>query len=191
MSTKRQILIDTATELFSSAGFHATGIDLIAKRANVSKKTMYHHFRSKEQLIAATLRQHEQNFTAYIEQSIGAIDGGPIERLLGIFDVAHSWFETEDFYGCLFINAVAEYPDENSEIRTVCAAAKTSTRRCIQKLIEETDLSEPERLSTSLALLFEGSIVSVYAAKNATAAQEAKRAAKVLIEHSAGLGELT
>ena len=45
--------------LFGEHGFHATGIDRIAEEANVSKKTMYKHFRSKEELIIAALKHYD------------------------------------------------------------------------------------------------------------------------------------
>ena len=56
-SSRREHLIDTAIELFAKHGFHATGIDMILARAGVSKKTLYRHFRSKEELILAALRK--------------------------------------------------------------------------------------------------------------------------------------
>lgn len=54
---KRAAIIEAAIEEFRAAGFEATSMDRIAARANVSKRTVYNHFPSKEALFAAILRQ--------------------------------------------------------------------------------------------------------------------------------------
>jgi TetR/AcrR family transcriptional regulator, regulator of autoinduction and epiphytic fitness len=54
---KRLAVISAATEEFLAAGFDATSMDRIAARANVSKRTVYNHFPSKEALFAAILQQ--------------------------------------------------------------------------------------------------------------------------------------
>jgi len=54
---KRAAVIAAAIEEFLAAGFDATSMDRIAARAEVSKRTVYNHFPSKEALFAAILRQ--------------------------------------------------------------------------------------------------------------------------------------
>ncbi len=48
---KRQLILDTALELFAEHGFHTTSISKIAKRANISKGLIYNYFESKEELL--------------------------------------------------------------------------------------------------------------------------------------------
>jgi TetR/AcrR family transcriptional regulator, regulator of autoinduction and epiphytic fitness len=67
---KRVAIIEAAIEEFRAAGFEATSMDRIAARANVSKRTVYNHFPSKEALFAAILHQlwdatHTGNAPAY------------------------------------------------------------------------------------------------------------------------------
>jgi len=52
---KKAHIVDTATELFASKGFHATSIMDIAKACNTSKSSLYHYFESKEQLLYVIL----------------------------------------------------------------------------------------------------------------------------------------
>jgi len=54
---KRVAVISAAIEEFLAAGFDGTSMDRIAARANVSKRTVYNHFPSKEALFAEILRQ--------------------------------------------------------------------------------------------------------------------------------------
>lgn len=62
MSVKRAQLIETATHLFNHLGVHATGIDRIAAEAGVTKRTLYKHFRTKEELVLAVLRDYDGVF---------------------------------------------------------------------------------------------------------------------------------
>ena len=55
MGSKREGLITTAVDLFAKQGFHANGIDTILEQSGVAKRTLYMHFRSKEELIIARM----------------------------------------------------------------------------------------------------------------------------------------
>lgn len=50
---KRQAILDAALAEFDNRGFNATSMDQVAARANVSKRTVYNHFGSKDELFAA------------------------------------------------------------------------------------------------------------------------------------------
>ena len=52
-SPKRSAVIEAATEEFLSRGFSGTSMDRIAEVANVSKRTVYDHFPSKDNLFQA------------------------------------------------------------------------------------------------------------------------------------------
>ncbi|GIC76993.1 TetR/AcrR family transcriptional regulator [Moritella sp. F3] len=52
---KRAAVLDSAMLEFQAKGFKATSMDDIAKRAEVSKRTVYNHFASKEVLFSAIM----------------------------------------------------------------------------------------------------------------------------------------
>src|SRR5262245_63435712 len=105
----RERLIDTAIALFNRYGFHATGVDRIVAAAKVAKKTLYAHFPSKEELILAALSRKRAAFADKFLPMIQASSSDPRERLLNLFELAKSWFQDPDFFGCIFINAAVEY----------------------------------------------------------------------------------
>jgi AcrR family transcriptional regulator len=56
--TKRRIL-DAAYELFYRKGFNRVGVDEIAAASRVTKRSLYYHFKSKDELLASVLElQH-------------------------------------------------------------------------------------------------------------------------------------
>lgn len=48
---KKKLIMDTALDLFAEKGFHVTTIDMIAKKAGISKGLLYNYFESKEALL--------------------------------------------------------------------------------------------------------------------------------------------
>ncbi|NHJ46575.1 MAG: TetR/AcrR family transcriptional regulator [Asgard group archaeon] len=53
----REKILETSTELFFKHGFTEVSTDLIATKANVSKGSIFHHFKSKEELGLAVLKK--------------------------------------------------------------------------------------------------------------------------------------
>ncbi|MFT5162774.1 MAG: TetR/AcrR family transcriptional repressor of mexJK operon [Alteromonadaceae bacterium] len=52
---KRKLIIEAATELFTELGFNQTSMDKIAKKAGVSKQTVYSHFGNKDELFVDSI----------------------------------------------------------------------------------------------------------------------------------------
>ncbi|MDT9000682.1 TetR/AcrR family transcriptional regulator [Paucibacter sp. APW11] len=65
---KRQAIVRAAVEEFRSQGFARTSMDGVAAAAGVSKRTVYNHFPSKEELFAEILGQLWQRAKALAEQ---------------------------------------------------------------------------------------------------------------------------
>ncbi|WP_167225597.1 TetR/AcrR family transcriptional regulator [Massilia rubra] len=64
---KRLAILTAAAEQFRSLGFEASSMDKIAANAGVSKRTVYNHFPSKDELFAETL-------VALFERSAAGLD---------------------------------------------------------------------------------------------------------------------
>ena len=181
--SRRDHLVTTAISLFCKHGFHATGIDRILETAGVSKKTMYEHFRTKEELIMAALRQYDSQFRNYFMREVEKTGTTPREKLLAVFDVAHAWFSQNNFFGCVFINAVGEYSEIDSPIRAISREFKSMMRGYIEKLAGEAGAPDPKELASELSLLLEGAIVTAQVSHLPTAAHTAKKMAKVIMAH--------
>jgi len=110
--SKRDILIDTARDLFVAHGFHAVGVDTILRKAGISKRTLYKHFRSKEDLILAVIRHYDETFRNYLMREVEARGGTAYEQLLAVFDVAEQWFSEANFHGCIAVKAIGEYSEK-------------------------------------------------------------------------------
>src|ERR1700753_3830956 len=100
----RERIERAAAELFYRSGIHATGVELIAQQANVSKRTLYQHFPSKNDLVDNFLRGFDMRGGTPTEKRLGDTGLSPRERLLAIFEAPRA----EILRGCPFHNAAVE-----------------------------------------------------------------------------------
>lgn len=182
--SKREQLIRTAQKLFSRNGFHAVGIDTILEESGVAKRTLYNHFRSKDDLILAVLRYYDERFRNQFIKSIEKKSTTPQGRLLAIFDVAEDWFGQGDFFGCMFVGATGEFPEEGTAIRNICREFKSVILDYIETLAKQAKLERPRALAEQLLLLLEGAITMAQINNSPISARQAKNAARVLIKNS-------
>ncbi len=184
-SDRREHLVDTAIDLFGRNGFHATGIDTILDEARVSKRTLYRHFRTKEELILAALKKYDGIFRNGFMRQVENRAGAPRDRLLAVYDVAASWFEGDNFFGCMFINAIGEYSETDTPIRQACCEFKSLMRGYIEDQCSALGVEDPAGLAAELALLLEGAIVTAQVSRQGrVAAETAKTAARALIDRA-------
>lgn len=180
-SPRRDRLVDAATELFYKHGYHATGIDRIVAEASVAKMTLYKHFRSKDELILAVLRRRDETFRNWLMREIDRRGANPRERLLLLFDVLQDWFRKNDYRGCMFINAGAEYGAQDSAIRAVACEHKRLLCTYVEQLARDAGASDPAELASGLTLLVNGAMVAAQLNCDCGPAEDAKRAAATLI----------
>jgi len=175
--------------VFYRNGFHCTGLDMILKESGISRMTLYNHFKSKDELIVAALRRRDEIFRNGLMKFVEGASRDPIDRLYALFEYHEQWFNAEDFKGCMFINASAEYCDPESPARRVSADHKIECTRYIAKLCTDAGLDDPEELAEQINILLEGAIVTAYIQGRTTgndsttsdAAQRAQRIFKQLI----------
>ena len=182
--SKREQIVAEALKLFYRDGFTATGVDRIISEAGVSKKTLYNHFKSKDELVLVTLRKRDELFRNNIMRETERLSSTARERLLSIFDAHDAWFREKTFSGCMFINASAEFSAQDDPCHVICAEHKRLVRDYIQELAQQAGASNPRGLARQLNLLLEGAIVEAYVSGNEDAAQVAKSMAKVFVDQA-------
>jgi AcrR family transcriptional regulator len=61
INNKKQVIVETALQLFATKGYASTPVSLIAKTADVSQGLMYNFFASKEELLREIMRLGSQD----------------------------------------------------------------------------------------------------------------------------------
>jgi AcrR family transcriptional regulator len=174
--TMKERILETADRLFYLRGIRAVGVDSIAAEIGISKRTLYNHFPSKDELIAAYLARRFKQ--------VPASEKPPAEQILGTFDSLERHFARTDFRGCPFVNAVAELGAEDQAVKKIALAFKESRRVWFRDLLRRLAVADPEGLATQLTLLVDGSIAQNLVRDDPSMARAAKEAARVLLEHA-------
>ena len=155
MASARERLVDTAEALFYARGITATGVDTVVREAGVSKPTLYAHFGSKSELVAAVLAERHARRSEELRAWVAREDD-PRERPLAVFDYLARWYEREGGRGCAFLNAAAELTGDGDPGREPVVAEKRWLLELFAGLCSEARLTDPERLASQLLLLVDG-----------------------------------
>lgn len=157
----RQHIIETAARLFYQNGYNLTGINEIIREANIAKATLYHHFKSKDEICIAYLQHKNNTFLKEFKTYISKSKSGEAQ-ILAIFDFLHNFFKDKDFNGCWCINTLSELPRDKPHIHNEIKKQKQNLLIYIQELIENNYTLESKKNYTDLArqiyLLYEGAV---------------------------------
>ncbi|MEU8404273.1 TetR/AcrR family transcriptional regulator [Nonomuraea sp. NPDC048892] len=147
-----------AEELFYNNGITPVGVDLIAERADVTKRTLYNQFGSKDDLVAAYLAGRDRRWRSLVSSAVGAC-ADPVEAVTAPFDALRSWSESND-RGCAFMNALAELPDPAHPAHRVAAEQKLWLLHLFEELAAAAGCQDPAVLATRLLVLHEGALAT-------------------------------
>jgi len=148
----RARIIHAAAELFYRRGIHATGVDLLSRKAEVSKRTFYQHFSSKTELVEDYLRTIDAAGGSPMERRLDTPDLKPRERLLAIFDGSTG----QRFRGCPFHNAAVESAGELTGVDEIVRAHKSQFAERLAAVAAEAGAADPFLLAQQLLVLFDG-----------------------------------
>jgi AcrR family transcriptional regulator len=156
----RQRILAVARELFYRRGIHAVGVDAIAEAAGTNKMTLYRHFSSKDELVAACLREQAREIDADWDAIAAAHPGDPRGQLLAWLQHIGEWFVREADRGCAFANAAVELPNQDHPARKVVKEHKAAIRQRLTQLCRDAGLNDPKALADEAFLLCEGARVT-------------------------------
>tara|TARA_R110002072_G_scaffold42064_10_gene117878 strand:- start:7072 stop:7668 length:597 start_codon:yes stop_codon:yes gene_type:complete len=158
--SKRDDLIDAAMRVFYRSGFHNSSLDDIQEEGGISRMTLYNHFKSKDELMVAAMRRRDEIFRNRMMKFAESKGATPRAHIEGVFDFHEDWFTGDDFHGCMFINASAEFSIADSAPRRIAAEHKQEIVRYLIKLLEADGCPAPHDLADQLNILIEGAIVT-------------------------------
>lgn len=149
-------ILDTAAELFYENGITAVGVDLIASRSGVTKRTLYNRFGSKDTLVATYLLERDRRWRALVTRCVHA-RAAAAERLVAPFDALREW-SSENPRGCAFVNALAELPDPGHPAHRIALEEKRWLRELFARSAEQAGAQHPADLAARLFCLHEGAL---------------------------------
>lgn len=180
-STKQR-LIDAAGRRFYRDGFRNVGIDQILADVGISKTAFYKHFESKDDLMLAALEDHHREMEAVFRAMLLERGGdSPLGQLHALLDVVEHFIETDDFQGCIFVNAAIEFPLLHEPAHRAAAQSKQTIEDLVCSIAIDAGASDPRRLARELCLIIEGAYVTRHVSGTKGIADVARRVAALVI----------
>jgi len=159
-SPPRERILATASDLFYRHGIRAVGVEAIAETAGTNKMTLYRHFSSKDELVAAYLSQLAEEGDGLWDKARAAHPGDAEAQLRYLLKRAAEFATEGRGRGCALANAAVELAAEpRHPARRVVEAHKRRQRERLVALVREAGYARPEQLADELFLLVEGARV--------------------------------
>lgn len=183
-SAKDRIL-DAANRLFYAEGIRAVSVDAIAARAGITKKTLYYHFRSKDDLIEAYLASRDQPNLALFKSWFDGAAGTLEDKVEAIFlNLARSARHPK-WKGCGFLRTAAELANmPGHPAMKVGAAHKRSFERWLTEMFRHENVECPAETARHIVLLMDGAFSTVLIHRDPEYIEAAGRAARAIVSRS-------
>lgn len=165
MSKSATKILNTAEKLFYENNFVGVGVDLIRDESGCSKTTMYTYFKNKNQLVKSVLESRDEKFRQSLLSYVADAKGR--EALNKLIDWHLSWFQEDNFKGCLFVRAVAESHYTDQDIIGVSKVHKIWIRNLITSYLQSNPKTDSlvEMIYTLIEGLISRFLVEGYDAK--------------------------
>jgi len=151
----RDRIIGAARDLFRKHGINGIGVDAIVDAADSNKMTLYRHFGSKDDLVAACLREAGQEAENYWCQMEAECHGDAMAQLMQWVRQAADSLDVGDC-NCEMANVAFQLAEGDHPARSVIREFKQLQQDRLTELCRKAGIAEAELLSNTLVLLVEG-----------------------------------
>ena len=177
----RERIISAASILFYSDGIRAVSVDAVAAKAGLSKRTLYYHFKSKDDLVAAYLAARDQPNLALFQRWFAEADGDLPDKMEAIFCHLARSARHPKWKGCGFLRTSAELANlpGHPAIR-IGAAHKKKFEDWLRLTFAAEGIAAASVLARQILLLLDGSFAVVQLHRDPSYMETAGRAAHSL-----------
>lgn len=178
----RQRILNAAYAQFYRKGFARVGVDEVAEAAKVTKRTLYYHFDSKDELLAAVLdAQHVlamNTFRSWADR----LEGDADEIVTRLFAELSKWSAKPRFSGSGFTRLAMELADlPGHPARAAAKRHKGLIEAQLAEMLATSKVSKPAETAREIVLLLEGATNLILIHGDRGYADAATRAAKALL----------
>ncbi|MEC6392446.1 TetR/AcrR family transcriptional regulator [Acinetobacter pittii] len=157
--SKREIILNTATQLFIQESYIAVGIDRIIAESDIAKATFYKYFPSKEELVFACLKELKLDIQIAVEEHISDISN-PLEKLEQLFLWYIDWVNQNDARGCPFHKARMDVGDLYPSILVILDEYHSWLFNITASIFKQLEINDPIALTHLFLSLLDGIINS-------------------------------
>jgi AcrR family transcriptional regulator len=158
LGTAEKVLA-TASRLFYANGVRAVGIEWIVAESGAAKTSLYRHFQTKDELVAAFLEREDREFWQQWDAVVAAASN-PKAELMRLLDWIGRRVSRDGYRGCPQINVAAEFADPEHPARKIRRRHKVAMLERLRDIVGRIGVRRPDDIAIQLALLIDGAFTS-------------------------------
>jgi len=152
-------VLSAASRLFYANGVRAVGIEWIVSESGVSKTSLYRHFQTKDELVAAFLEREDREFWQQWAGVVAAATN-PRSELMSLLAWIGKCVSRDGYRGCPQINVAAEFADPEHPARKIGRRNKVAMLERLRDIVGRIGVTRPDDTSDQLLLLIDGAFTS-------------------------------
>ncbi|HEY1970153.1 MAG TPA: helix-turn-helix domain-containing protein [Pseudonocardia sp.] len=168
-------LLDAASALFDREGIRAVGIERLIADAGVARASLYQHFGSKDALVVGYLERADRQDRAGYALAVRGLELDPVARIDAIFTLAQKSARRRRYRGCLYVNALTEFPDRGHPVRQVVLAHREWLKTELTQALAQAGRPDPAALAGHIQLIYDGALVGSKASQSTEPIEQAAR----------------
>ena len=176
-------VLSAASRLFYANGVRAVGIEWIVAESGVAKTSLYRHFQTKDELVAAFLEREDREFWEQWDEVVAASPDDPTAELMALLAWIGDRVSRDGYRGCPQINVAAEFADAEHPARRIRRRHKAAMLERLRGLVRRIGAIRPDDTAIQLALLIDGAFTSDGRLTKAGAVRILQNGADALIGH--------
>jgi AcrR family transcriptional regulator len=151
-------ILDAAYALFWRQGFARVSMDEVAARAGVTKRTLYQHFRSKDDLLAAALSRTSELALARVKTF--ARPSTAIAFVDQLFGDLATWAAKPRWTGIGFTRVVVELADlRGHPARAIASKHKAVVEDWVTDALAEAGVKAARDRAREIIMMWEGAVI--------------------------------
>lgn len=182
-SPTRKRIIDAAQKLFYAEGIGRVSMDGVAAQAGVTKRTLYYHFDSKDDLVAAYLDARDQPNLQLMAKWFDEAEGSVALKVQAVFDALARSARHPKWKGCGFLRTAAELAAlPGHPALKIGARHKNGFEVWIAGELLKAGIPAPEETARGIVILLDGAFSITLVNRDPAYIEAAGRAAARLVE---------
>jgi len=152
-SKPKQRILEASAALFYKHDANTIGVDKVCEVADVSKRTLYKHFSTKEVLVSEALAAQADTWA----KDFAAIKTkDPAGRIVSVFKILEQKVGSKDYHGCPMMNTSIELRDSSAPAKNVAKDFKAKLLEYFEHQATLLNVNNPGSLAEQLLLLYDG-----------------------------------
>ncbi|WP_417455436.1 TetR/AcrR family transcriptional regulator [Kiloniella sp.] len=180
--TTKDRILNAANSLFYGEGIRAVSVDAIAEKAGITKRTLYYHFKSKDELVTGYLASRDQPNLKIFAKWFEETEGDLSDKIEAIFINLAKNSRHPKWKGCGFLRTAAELANmPGHPAIKIGAAHKKKFEAWLAEQFTETSIKHPNQLARHIILIMDGAFSTMLIHRDPSYIEAAGDAAKNMV----------